>query len=241
MQITRSVSSISAMRGKHESSAKVSSAAGISEVANTEPSCYGVFRKLEPDDCGSGGTGVERVTAGRPPLPTTATTNAFSPQEPALAYVTVAAVDDDDYDYGDCCDCGDFDPGTCSVYTGGGSSSCCDTTTTTAATGTTPSAAAKADVASTASHHRLCCLYEYRLCDFVWDSYSCPATTAVVVGTTADDLRRVGGAVAPFTPMGSTTKLVGIDANSDDTPKVCTQYHSCLSLEPPRSFCSRPR
>lgn len=235
-QITRSVSSISAMRGKHESSANASSAAGMSEVASAE-TCYGVFRKLEPDDYyDGGGARVERVIAGRsPPLQstttTTTTTIAFSPQEPALAYVTASVADDDydDNDYGDCCDYGDFDPGTCSVYTGGGSSSCCDTTTTTAATAATPIGAAKIDVASSAVHHRSCCLHEDRLCDFVWDGYGCPATTAVVVGTTADDLRRIGGAVAPFTPMGSTTKLVGIDANSDDTPKVCIYVRTLVT------------
>jgi len=56
-----------------------------------------------------------------------------------------------------------------------------------------------------------------------WDEYDYCCSVATAVETTVD-LR--GGAAAPYshTPMGSTTKLVGIDANSDDTPKVRTQY-----------------
>lgn len=238
------------MRCKHDSSAT----AAVSEVANAELSCYGVFRKLEPDG-GDGGGGVEpsRVIAGRPPPrlpalpppPTTTTTLpiAFSPQETASPYVTaIVAVDydDDGYGhhrgvYGNYDDVyGDFDRDTFSVYDDYGGV-CCDTVVAISSHGTA-AAAASPNVTTTATtktgppptatgrrRHRDDDVPN----DFVavvWDDYGCPPAAAT------GDLRGAvaGGAAAPFshTPMGSTTKLVGIDANNDDTLKVNVIYHS---------------
>lgn len=257
------------MRGKHETA--IAGTAAASEVANAELSCYGVFRKLEPDDegrgegvggggggggdvvvvvdgrvvCGGGGGG-ECVIAGRRPPPRLSVPpppgTAFSPQEPAFAHVTAAADDDRDHDHDhdhdyerehehrDCCDGyyddGDFDRGTYSVYN---DCYCCD-----AAIGTdAPSTATTTTTgpASAADHRGCCCPRGDELSDFgpvVWDC-DCDCSAATADTTITGDLRGVGGAAAaPFshTPMGSTTKLVGIDANSDDTPKVriCVPY-----------------
>jgi len=96
------------MRCKHDTSAKAATAA-VSEVANAEPSCYGVFRRLEPDDAAGGGGQERAVTAGRPP------STAFSVQRPAFAFDTAAADCDhgDDYlDHG----YGDFYRGTYPAY-----------------------------------------------------------------------------------------------------------------------------
>jgi len=197
--------------------ARAGGANGTSEVANAGLTCYGVFRKLEPEDdddlvdrggdsvCGVGR--AERVTGRRRPTPppppplstSSSSTVELSPQEFAFAYVAAAAAvgagaadDDDDDD--------DFDRRTYLVYDDVGSvdRGCCDTTT-----------------ATTAADHSRC----YRIGDLIWDEYGCSAATVDVTG---GDLRAVGGAAAPFshTPMGSTTKLVGLDASSDDTPKV---------------------
>lgn len=203
------------MRGKHDASTKTAASA-MSEVASAELTCYGVFRKLEPDtdnnDDVSGG-GV-RVTAGRPPPPLPAAAAAsFSPQQPSFAFGTVAAENDaDDYS--------DFDRGTYTVYD---RCSDCGGTTATAITRTTTTTTTTA--ASTAGGLSYS---EDGLSDFVvWDDrFDCPATAAVVQDITTGDLRNVVGGAAgvPFshTPMGSTTKLVGIDANSDDSSKVRT-------------------
>ncbi|XP_025418408.1 sodium-dependent nutrient amino acid transporter 1 isoform X2 [Sipha flava] len=260
-RITRSVSNISAMRGKHETATAGTTAA--SEVANAELSCYGVFRKLEPDDeergggggdggCGGGvvvvvdgrvgSGGGECVIAGRRPPPRLSVPpppgTAFSPQEPAFAHVTTAADDDRDLDYDrehehrDCCDGyyddGDFDRGTYSVYN---HCYCCD-----AATGTdAPSTATTTTTGPTsaADHRGCCCPRGDELSDFGPVAWDCDCDcSAVTAGTTiTGDLRGVGGAAAaPFshTPMGSTTKLVGIDANSDDTPKIYCCKSKCL-------------
>ncbi|KAL5240353.1 hypothetical protein ACI65C_007763 [Semiaphis heraclei] len=208
-QITRSVSNISAMRGKNESSTHA-----LSEVASAEMSCYGVFRKLES----VGGRG-ERITAGRPPpsrlpvaVPSQPQTTSVSPRVSAFAYGTGTADDDDHDDHYDCCN---FDRETYSVYG-------CDTatafTTSTTATVTT-------DGASTVGRD------DSGLSDLggavAWDDYDYCCSVATAVDTTVD-LR--GGAAAPYshTPMGSTTKLVGIDANSDDTPKIYCCKSNCL-------------
>lgn len=242
-QITRSVSNISAMRCKHDSSAT----AAQSEVASAELSCYGVFRKLETgdDDVGRAGDGScfegggerhrRRVIAGRlspSRLPVSPSSTVFSPQEPAFVYVTAAAaaVDADDEVYA--VD-GDFDQRTYSVYdcddyAANGSCQYAATTVTssTATTNTTASCAVGR-----------CSRDEDLLSDFgavAWDDYDCPATAAVV-GITTADLRVVGGAAVPFshTPMGSTTKLVGIDANNDDTPNVSSAFCFCF----PKQLC----
>lgn len=248
------------MRCKHDSS----TTAAVSEVANAELSCYGVFRKLEPDG-GGGGGGAEprRVIAGRPPprlpalppppstppppspppIPTTTLPTAFSPQETASPYATTAVAvdyDDDGYDghHGDYDVYGDFDRDTFSVYDDNGGV-CCDTiaaatstpnatTTITTKTGPLPSATGR----------------RYRDDDdvpndfgaVVWDDYGSPP--AAVTG----DLRGAvaGSAVSPFshTPMGSTTKLVGIDANNDDSPKVRTYFSSiCFFFKSLKSKC----
>jgi len=221
-QITRSVSNISAMNIS-TTRTRAGGANGTSEVANDGLSCYGVFRKLELEDdddlvdrggdsvCGVGR--AERVTGRRrrrptppPPLSTSSSSTVeLSPQEFAFAYVTAAAAvgagaaddDDDDDD--------DFDRRTYLVYDDV-DRGCCDTTTTTTTT------------TITAADHSRC----YRIGDLIWDEYGCGAAT---VDATGGDLRAVGGAAAPFshTPMGSTTKLVGLDTSSDDTPKVLTQ------------------
>jgi len=210
LQITRSVSNISAMRGKNESTMMTSSRAP-SEVASAEMSCYGVFRKLEPVG------GVERITAGRPPqsrLPVPPPISPVSPRVSAFACATAAADDDHDDENLDH-DCCNFDRETYLVYG-------CDAATAITTTSTTVTT----DAASTGGRD------ESGLSDFggaaAWDEYDYCCTAAIAVGTTAD-LR--GGAAAPFshTPMGSTTKLVGIDANSDDTPKVRTDpLHTTL-------------
>lgn len=201
LQITRSVSNISAMRCKNESTSMTSSRA-LSEVASAEMSCYGVFRKLETVHGGG-----ERITADRPPqsrppvaVPSPPVTSV-SPRVPAFVYVTAAA--DDDHD-----SC-NFDRETYSVYG-------CDTAT---AVTTSTTATVTTDAASTGGRD------DCGLSDFggavAWDDYDYCCSAATAVETTVD-LHR--GAAAPFshTPMGSTTKLVGIDANSDDTPKVRT-------------------
>lgn len=202
LQITRSVSNISAMRGKNEST-MMTPTHGSSEVASAEM-CYGVFRKLE-----SVRGGGERITAGRPPQSRLSVAvqsppiTPVSPRVSAFAYVTAAA--DDDHD---CCN---FDRETYSVYG-------CDTAT---AVTTSTTATVTTDAASTGGRD------DCGLSDFsgavAWDDYDYCCSAATAVDTTVD-LR--GGSVAPFshTPMGSTTKLVGIDANSDDTPKVRTHY-----------------
>lgn len=200
LQITRSVSNISAMRCKNEST-MMTPTRGLSEVASAEMSCYGVFRKLESVR----GGGEQPIAAGRPPqsprlsvaVPSPSIT-PVSPRVSAFAYVTAAADDDHDHDF---CN---FDRETYSVYG-------CDTATavTTSTTAT--------DAASTGGRD------DCGLSDFggavAWDDYDYCCSAATAVDTTVD-LR--GGAAVPFshTPMGSTTKLVGIDANSDDTPKV---------------------
>ncbi|XP_060870233.1 sodium-dependent nutrient amino acid transporter 1-like isoform X1 [Metopolophium dirhodum] len=207
-QITRSVSNISAMRSKNEST-MMTPTRGLSEVASAEMSCYGVFRKLE-----SVRGGGERITAGRPPqsrlsvaVPSSPIT-PVSPRVSAFAYVTAAA-DDDDHD---CCN---FDRETYSVF---GCDAATAVTTSTTATVTT-------DAASTGGRD------DCGLSDFggavAWDDYDYCCSAATAVDTTVD-LR--GGAAAPFshTAMGSTTKLVGIDANSDDTPKIYCCKSNCL-------------
>jgi len=205
LQITRSVSNISAMRGKNESTI-MTPTHRLSEVASAEM-CYGVFRKLE-----SVRGGGERITAGRPPQSRLSVavqsppTTPVSPRVSAFAYNTAAADDDDD-DH-DCCN---FDRETYSVYG-------CDTAT---AVTTSTTATVTTDAASTGGRD------DCGLSDFggavAWDDYDYCCSAATAVDTTVD-LR--GGSAAPFshTPMGSTTKLVGIDANSDDTPKVRTQH-----------------
>lgn len=265
-QITRSLSNISPRR---ESATAKTAAAASSEVACAELSCYGVFRKLEPDDYSGGG---ERVIVGRPRRPRR-DGGAFSPQEPALTYATPTTTtaagnrDDSDSDsdgYGrrgrdaDADDADDdlFEPGTYSVYDC--DSSCCDASTAAAAaaattdTTTCSSLASASDATTTTGPPRSTSTAgrrprgtagrESATSDFgaaaaSWDDRNgdgfgagCPAGVALqdtaVAATTADTRGGgvvVGGAAgAPFshTPMGSTTKLVGIDANSDDAPKV---------------------
>ncbi|XP_016655699.1 sodium-dependent nutrient amino acid transporter 1 isoform X2 [Acyrthosiphon pisum] len=206
-KITRSVSNISAMRGKNEST-MMTPTRGLSEVASAEMSCYGVFRKLE-----SVRGGGERITTGRPPQSRLSVAvqsppiTPVSPRVSAFVYVTAAA--DDDHD---CCN---FDRETNSVY---GCDAATAVTTSTTATVTT-------DAASTGGRD------DCGLSDFggavAWDDYDYCCSAATAVDTTVD-LR--GGAAAPFshTPMGSTTKLVGIDANSDDTPKIYCCKSNCL-------------
>lgn len=204
------------MRGKHESTTMTSTGTLQSEVASAEMLCYGVFRKLEPDGGGDGdGDGGEHITAGRPPPPI----SSVSPRVSACVYATAAADhdhdddnddnddNDNDRDHDDCdYVCCNFDRGTYSVYV-------CDT-----ATAITTSSTVTADVVSAGGRD------DSGLSDFggavVWDDYDYCCGAATAVGTTVD--LRGGSAPAPFshTPMGSTTKLVGIDANSDDTPKV---------------------
>lgn len=213
LQITRSVSNISAMRGKNESTMMTSSSRAPSEVASAEMSCYGVFRKLEP--VGSGDGGGERITAGRQPRQSrlfVPPISSVSPRVSAFACATAVADDDHDDDVNTDHDCCNFDRETYLVYG-------CDAATAITTTSTTVTT----DAASTGGRD------ESGLSDFggaaAWDEYDYCCTADIAVGTTVD-LR--GGAAAPFshTPMGSTTKLVGIDANSDDTPKVRTYLYS---------------
>lgn len=242
------MSNISAMRESVTNNASTG-ANGMSEVANAELSCYGVFRKLETEDdarlVDDGAGGGECVMSRRhnhhhhrqhrhhrrSPTPPPSTTSAsststveLSPQEFAFAFggspvvvsatVGASTVDDDDDD--------DFDRRTYLVYDnddGVGSDNskgrhCCDTTTTTTA----------------AADCRRC----YRIGDLVWDDYGRGA--GGIVDSTAGDPGTVGVKTAvalPFshTPMGSTTKLVGLDAGTDDTPKVSET--SVLYVFPP--------
>jgi len=208
LQITRSVSNISAMRCKNEST-MMTPTRGLSEVASAEMSCYGVFRKLE-----SVRGGGERITAGRLPQSRLSVAvqsppiTPVSPRVSAFAYVTAAA--DGEHD---CCN---FDRETYSVYG-------CD-----AATAVTTSTT---DAASTGGRD-VCGLSDFGGA-VAWDDYDYCCSAATAVDTTVD-LR--GGAAPPFshTPMGSTTKLVGIDANSDDTPKVRTQSRLRYQYDKPR-------
>lgn len=219
------------MRGKHDSSSVVS------EVASAELLCYGVFRKLEQDDndgggggvggggdddddddrgcvdggCGGGGGGSNRVIAGRPPRSPVPPPIAFSPHEPSTGYVVVtdaAAATDDDRHRHYHCDI-DFERDTTTSYSAY-SDCCCGT-----ATATTTTADNRSYLDDDGGG---------RLNDFgVWHDdrrrydYPAVAITGELRGAAAG-----GAAGAPFshTPMGSTTKLVGIDANSDDSPKV---------------------
>lgn len=132
-QITRSVSNI-AMRNRR--------------VANTDVSCYGVFRILEPM-----------------------------------------------YNY---CDYTYFDGGKVS----------CDQPTPSALSSALPQSMSGDEVG----------YFDAGLIRFgsiVWENN----VNSFVVDTTVGDLRGVGGTVAQFSPMGSTTKLV-IDANNDEVSKV---------------------
>lgn len=251
LQITRSVSNISSTMRRETSTAR----AVASEVA-TERSCYGVFRKLEPDDDRSGGGGSggsdggsgssghraggvvgeprRRVVTTDTPSSPVPPPPSFSPQELANAYGTVDGVevscgndDIDDDDYGD-------RAATYTVYCCGG-----DTTPVTTVDSRTTSATTATTTTGVASAPGGCChLNDYDRDDYaltfdipVWDDgvrgHAAVPTTVVSIKNfatdiTGGDLRVSGGAAAPFshTPMGSTTKLVGIDANSDDTPKV---------------------
>ncbi|VVC40245.1 Hypothetical protein CINCED_3A018596 [Cinara cedri] len=243
--ITRSVSNISAMRCKHDSSTTTT----VSEVANAELSCYGVFRKLEPDDGGVvvGGAVPRRVTAGRPPprLPALPPPPSTPPPPPLTAALPTAFIygeyDIDDVDDDDVY--GDFDRDTYSVYDDDYVRGvCCDTVAAAISSrGITALPAACANITTTktgpqppSSNGR-----RYRDDDddgdvvpkdfgvVVWgDDYGCSPAAAT------GDLRGAvaGGAAAPFshTPMGSTTKLVGIDANNDDTPKIYCCKSKCL-------------
>ncbi|XP_050421694.1 sodium-dependent nutrient amino acid transporter 1-like isoform X2 [Adelges cooleyi] len=209
-KVTRSVSNASsAMRGKREPSTR----AVVSEVAVTERSCYGVFRQLEPDD---GGDRPVDFIAGRSPQPPSPPVSAdrLSPREHAFAYGT------------DCCvnDCDDDDRDTFSAY--------CDTVVT------NNSVAASAAGGTTTGG----CEDDDGLSDLdtvVWDEYDYTATTrtpSVAANLATDtavntaDPRAGGAAAAPYshTPMGSTTKLVGIDTSSDDTPKIYCCKSKCL-------------
>jgi len=144
------------------------------------------------------GGGGERIIAGKPPQPISSVSPRVSAFVCATGVVDNYCDDRDDHDDHECCN---FDRDTYLVYG-------FDTATVTT------------DAASTGGRD------ESGLSDFggvvAWDDYD-SGSAATTVGTTVD-LR--GGATAPFshTQMGSTTKLVGIDANSDDTPKVRTHY-----------------
>ncbi|XP_050538405.1 sodium-dependent nutrient amino acid transporter 1 isoform X2 [Daktulosphaira vitifoliae] len=183
----------------------------VSEVTVTEQSCYGVFRKLESDGDGRGGfRGRSRSTQPSPTrLPPL---ERFSQREHAAAYSTdcfTEEIDDDPFiTYSDAIVSGT------EFATGGATSVGEDSLSDLDTVVWTEEDYSPTVVISTSS---------------VVGFYPTEVLGSDIT-TKTGDLCAGGAAAAPYshTPMGSTTKLVGIDKNSDDTPNIYCCKSKCL-------------